>query len=137
MLAEIYRRRIRTKWTELKEVESTTLSVLEETLSAIRVVQAFGQEELQQKRYVDKAHLGIRRHVYLSFLDGGFAALVGLAIASGTAAALWVGVRNVQHGDLTLGQLFLIMTYVAQLYGPMQTISGQIGTFQSSLAGAE
>jgi ATP-binding cassette subfamily B protein len=137
LLSETYRRRIRTKWSELKEVETSTLSVLEETLGAIRVVQAFGQEERQQKRYIHKAHHGIRRHVYLSFLDGSFGALVGVTIACGTAATLWVGVRNVQSGALTLGQLFVVMAYIAQIYVPMKTISGQLGTFQSSLAGAE
>ena len=137
VLTEVYRRRIRTRWHELKDVETSTLSVVEETLGAIRVVQAFGQEERQQKRYIDKARHGVRRHVFLSFLDGGFGGLVGLTIACGTAVALFVGVRNVQTGGLTLGQLFVVMSYIAQLYSPMKTISSQIGMLQSSVASAE
>ena len=136
-LAEYYRRRVRTRWRELQAVQSATMSVLEETLGAIRVVKAFGQEERQQTEYLDKANLGVRRHVYLSFLDSGFGAIVGIAVACGTAAALFIGVQHVQSGAMTLGQLLLVMAYIAQLYGPMKTISGQIGKMQSSMSSAE
>jgi ATP-binding cassette subfamily B protein len=136
-MAEVYRRRVRTRWRELKEVESSTMSVLEETLGAIRVVKAFGQEDRQHESYVTKATLGVKRHVYLSFLDGGFGALVALVVAAGTAAALYFGVRHVQAGTMTLGQLLLVMAYISQLYAPMKTISAQIGQMQSSMASAE
>jgi ATP-binding cassette subfamily B protein len=136
-LSEIYRRRIRTRWSELKDVETSTLSVLEETLGAIRVVKAFGREERQQEHYVDKARHGVRRHIYLSFLDGSFGGLVGVTIACGTAATLFVGVNSVQNGLLTIGQLIIVMTYISQLYGPMKTISSQIGQTESSMASAE
>ncbi|MGI8605113.1 MAG: ABC transporter ATP-binding protein [Verrucomicrobiales bacterium] len=136
-LAEFYRRRIRTRWGELQNVQSATMSVLEETLGAIRVVKAFGQEERQQAEYIDKASLGVRRHVYISFLDSGFGAVVGVAVACGTAAALFVGVQHVQSGAMTLGQLLIVMAYVAQLYGPMKTISTQIGKMQASMSSAE
>jgi ATP-binding cassette subfamily B protein len=137
VLAEIYRRKIRKRWRELKEVESSTMSLLEETLGAIRVVKAFGQEDRQHDRYLNQAQLGVKRHVYLSFLDGGFGALVGLTIACGTAAALFVGAQQVQTGALTLGQLLMVMVYIAQLYSPMNTISGQVGQLQSSMVSAD
>jgi ATP-binding cassette subfamily B protein len=38
---------------------------------------------------------------------------------------------------MTVGQLLLVMAYIAQLYAPMKTISSQIGQMQSSMAGAE
>ena len=136
-MSELYRRRVRTRWNELKEVESSTMSVLEETLGAIRVVKAFGQEDRQHESYVTQAKLGAKRHVYLSFLDGGFGALVAVIVAAGTAAALYFGVRHVQAGTMTLGQLLLVMAYISQLYAPMKTISAQIGQMQSSMAGAE
>ena len=136
-MSEVYRRRVRTRWNELKETESSTMTVLEETLGAIRVVKAFGQEDRQHESYVTQAKLGAKRHVYLSFLDGGFGALVATIIAAGTASALYFGVRHVQSGAMTLGQLLLVMAYIAQLYDPMRTISAQIGQMQSSMAGAE
>ena len=52
-------------------------------------------------------------------IEGGFGLLIGLTIALGTAAVLFVGVRHVQTGALTLGELLLVMAYLTQLYAPV------------------
>jgi ATP-binding cassette subfamily B protein len=46
-------------------------------------------------------------------------------------------VRLVLSGALTLGDLLLVMGYLAQLYGPLNTLSNSKATLQSSLASAE
>jgi len=50
---------------------------------------------------------------------------------------LYLGVRHVQTGVLTLGQLVLIMSYLAQLYAPLKTLSSKLAKLQGSLASAE
>jgi ATP-binding cassette subfamily B protein len=57
--------------------------------------------------------------------------------AIGTAAVLFVGVRHVQLGILTLGSLLLVMGYLAQLYEPLSTISRKTASLQAHLASAE
>jgi ATP-binding cassette, subfamily B, bacterial len=135
-LSEFHRRRIRVRWHELKQVETSSMSVLEETLGAIRVVQAFGQEDRQLAAYEGHATTGVTRHVSLAWIDGSFGALAALVIAGGTALALYLGAQHVQAGMLTLGELLIVMTYIAQLHTPMKAISGQIGTLQGSLVSA-
>ena len=63
--------------------------------------------------------------------------MLGLTTAIGTAAAIYIGVRHVQSGVLTLGSLLLLMGYLAQLYEPLRTISRRIASMQSHLASAE
>jgi len=55
----------------------------------------------------------------------------------GTAVVLFVGVRHVQAGVLTLGELLLVMGYLAQLYDPLKTLSKRTVGMQSNLASAE
>jgi ATP-binding cassette, subfamily B, bacterial len=55
----------------------------------------------------------------------------------GTAAALWVGVRHVQTGVLSLGNLILLMSYLGQLYEPLRTIGKKASSLQGYLASAE
>ena len=62
---------------------------------------------------------------------------VGLLAAIGTAVVLFVGMRHVQTGVLTLGELLLIMGYIAQLYDPLKTLSRKTVGLQSKLASAE
>jgi ATP-binding cassette, subfamily B, bacterial len=133
----LYRRRLRRQWHEAKRLESSALSVVQEALSALRVVKAFGQEDRERERFMGRSGESMRVQVGLSFAEGSFGVLIGLIVALGMAAVLFVGTRSVEAGALTVGELVLVMAYLQQLYEPLQTISKKAGTLQSSLASAE
>jgi ABC-type multidrug transport system ATPase subunit/Ser/Thr protein kinase RdoA (MazF antagonist) len=60
-----------------------------------------------------------------------------LLSAAGTAAVLFIGVGHVRSGVLTLGDLLLVMGYLAKLYQPVKTIARKSATLQGHLASAE
>ncbi len=136
-LARALSRRLRSRWNEVKEQDSSAMSVIQEALAAVRVVKAFGQEDREQKRFIGHASRGMWGQVHLALIEGGFHVLVGLTIAAGTAAALFLGVLHVRSGALTLGELLLVMAYLAQVYGPLETIAKKMADLQSSLASAD
>jgi ATP-binding cassette, subfamily B, bacterial len=133
----VYRTRLRMGSREVKKLESSALSVIQEVLAAIRVVKAFGQEDREQERFVRRSCEGMRARIRMTFVEGGFGLLVGLITAIGTSAVLFVGIRHVQSGALTLGELLLVMSYLSQLYAPLKTMSRKAASLQSHLAGAE
>ncbi len=137
LLAKASRQRLRNRWYEVKEQQSEAMSVVQETLSAMRVVRAFGQEDREQKRFMHHASRSMWGQVHLAFIEGGFDLLVGLTLGLGTAAVLWVGVTHVRSGVITLGDLLMVMAYLAQLFSPLQTMSKKVAELQSTLAGAE
>ncbi len=131
------RQRLRSRWFEVKEHQSSAMSVVQEALAAARVVKAFGQEERERRRFVEHASRGMWGQVQLALIEGGFDLLSGLTIGVATAGVLLVGVSHVRSGLLTLGQLLMVMAYLAQLYTPLQAITKRVADLQSSLAGAE
>ncbi len=137
ILSRVYTRRVRKRYHALKELESSSLGVLQDVLTAMRVVKAFGRERDEHDRYVRQSGKTVNARVRLSATEASFGLVVNLAIALGTAAVLFVGVRSVQSGVLTLGELLIVMTYLSQLYDPLETISQKVGDMQSSLASAE
>jgi ATP-binding cassette, subfamily B, bacterial len=137
LILRTYGQRLRTGWRGQKRLESSTLKIVQETLGGIRVVKAFGQEDRERERFTGKASETLRARIRLSFQEGGLGSMVGLIIAAGEAAVLFIGVRNVQAGTLTLGDLLLVMGYLSQLYRPLQSISKKVGDLQRSLASAE
>jgi ATP-binding cassette subfamily B protein len=137
LILRIYGQRLRTGWRGQKKLESSTLEIVQETLGGIRVVKAFGQEDREKERFTGRASETLMARVRLSFQEGGLGLMVGLITAAGEAAVIFIGVRNVQAGSLTLGDLLLVMGYLAQLYRPLQSISKKVGDLQRSLASAE
>jgi len=137
LLVRESRRRLRDRWIKVKKIESATMGVVQEVLSAVRVVKAFGTEEQEHTRFVRRSDEGAKGQIQIALTAGMFDVMVGLTIALGTAAALWIGVQKVQAGNLSLGSLLIVMSYLAQLYAPLDTISKKSSQLQASLAGAE
>ena len=137
VLSRVYTRRVRRRYHDLKELESSALGVLQDVLTSMRVVKAFGKERDEHARYIARSDRTVRARVRLSLTEAAFGLAVNVAIAIGTATVLFVGVRHVQSGVLTLGELLMVMAYLTQLYGPLETISQKVGDLQSSFASAE
>src|SRR6266516_1772828 len=133
----IFRRRLRRHSREAKKLESSTMSIVQEVLGALRVVKAFGQEAREEERFIRRSTEGMKVRLRLASLEGSFNVLVGLATAAGMAAVLHIGVRHVGAGVLTLGELLMVMAYMNQLYEPLKTISRKAATLQLHLASAE
>ena len=137
VLTRLYRRRLRRGWIDVKELETESLSVLQETLGSLRLVKAFGREEHESARFRRRSGARLGAHVRVLVLDGSLRLLVGVCMALGTAAVLYIGLSGVKSGELTLGSFLLVMGYLALLYAPLQTIAQSFAALQASLASAD
>src|SRR2546427_1974341 len=123
VLSRLYRGRMRRQSRHVKMLEAAALGVAHETLGALRVVKAFGQEARETERFVGRSREGMIARLRFALLEGRFGVFVGLTTAAGTAAVLFIGVQHVRGGIITLGQLLMGLGYLAQLYDPLKTIS--------------
>src|SRR6266568_2598287 len=137
MLSRLYRPRMRRQSRQVKKLESSALAVVQETLGALRVVKAFGQESRETDRFVHRSTEGVAARIRMALMEGRYGMLVGLTSALGTAAVLFIGVRHVVAGVLTVGQLWMALRYLDKLYEPLKTISKKAAGIQSYLASAE
>lgn len=130
-------RRSRTKWHAVKDLDASALSVVQEVLSALRVVKAFGSEEREHRRFVRQGSLRMWCQVKLASTQAGFHLMIGLTLAAGMAAALLTGVQHVRSGTLTMGELWMVMTYMGMLYAPLNTLSSKFPEMQAWMASVE
>jgi ATP-binding cassette subfamily B protein len=137
MLSMAYRPRFRKRSKEVKQLESGAMGVLQEVLSSVRVVKAFGREKHEEDRYIHKSQAGMWARIRLDLLGGSYSLLVGLTTALGTASVLWIGVHHVRAGTLTLGSLLLVVSYLGQLYAPLKTIGRKATSLQTHWVGLE
>ena len=61
---------------------------------------------------------------------------VNTITAAGTAAVLGFGGWHVMQGELTIGELMVVIAYIAAVYKPLETISTTIGSLQEISVGA-
>ncbi len=137
LMIRAYGDKARSDWATAKDLQSRAGGVVQETLGALRVVKSFGQEKRHAARFVNYCDESISAQLRVVKSEAIFGLKVGLILAAGTALLLFVGTRLVQSGALTLGDLLLVMGYLAQLYAPLQSISQKLARVQSALASAD
>jgi ATP-binding cassette subfamily B protein len=133
----VYRERLREQWHDAKRLESSAMSVVQESLEALRVVKAFGREDHARDRFTDRSSESVDAKIGLAFVEGRFGIVVGATLGLGMGTVLYLGTQRVLAGAITLGELVLVIGYLEQLYDPLKTAAKKVGTLQSSLASAE
>lgn len=128
---------IRKRSHTIKRLDSSAMSVIQEVIGSIRVIKAFGQEDREHARFVRRSGERMSHQVQLATQQAVFSVLIGLTMAGGTAAALYIGVHHVLAGTLTVGSLLVVMAYVAQVYQPLQTLSTKVTELQAWFASLE
>ena len=98
---------------------SNMSAVVQESLTGVRVVRAYSQEEAEIARF-RRANLEYLAHNRrLSRLQGAFFPTMSLFLGVSALLALWLGSRDVVSGRLTIGELVAFNAYLAQLAWPM------------------
>jgi len=94
-------------------------AVVQESLSGVRVVRAYGQEDAEIDRFRESNLDYLEHNRRLSRLQGAFFPTMSLFLGVSAMLALWLGSRDVVSGRLTVGELVAFNAYLAQLAWPM------------------
>ena len=129
--------RLKGSWKRVKQLDSTALSVVQEVLASIRVVKAFSREDYERERFVEKSQQRLRELLRVQLLQMKFDLASALVYGTASALTLSIGILHVRNGSLSLGNLLLVIGYMGQLYGPLQSLTRRTNQLQSALVGAE
>jgi subfamily B ATP-binding cassette protein MsbA len=119
-------------------VHGEMTSVLQETISGIRLVKASGAEAYEEARFAEGSNKYARSSLKLTrlaLLAPPITEIIGTLIA---VLILWIGAWQVlSTGSMTGATLLAFLTLVLRLLQPLKQLSQMRTTAQSSLASAE
>ncbi len=131
-------RRLRSGHRRLGNQHGEMTSVVQETVSGIRLVKSFGAEGYEERRFIDASGdyaRGTARMARLAVLSQPITETIGTAIS---VAILWFGAREVLvDGSLSGADLITFLILVMRMLQPMKQLSQLPTTAQASLAAAE
>jgi ABC-type multidrug transport system fused ATPase/permease subunit len=108
---------------------------LQETLSGIRVVRAFGQEERHMERFEELNDENRDANMRTVYLNAAYFPSVELLSAVATAVILLYGGHQVvTGGGVTIGVLASFVFYLQSFFDPIQQLSQLYTTYQSGMA---
>src|SRR5262249_29293962 len=105
------------------ELQGEMMGVAEQVLSSIAVVQAFGGEPHEDRRFEAVTHRTGRAYVRSTLAQYHFSTATTIVTAAGTAGVMVLGGLHAAGHEISVGSLVLFLSYLASLYQPLEDIA--------------
>jgi len=119
---------------DVREKVGNNLSSLQEGITGVRVIQAYGQEANRSERFRQSNRALFDSHMYSVKISTWYFGLVEFAGIAATGAIIGFGGWLVHRGSVTIGTVTAFVLLLANLFDPVQQLSQLYNTVQSSTA---
>jgi ATP-binding cassette subfamily B protein len=133
--AGYYTRRIGPRLIEVNGMEARSLTIVHEAMQMLRVIVAFGRERHEYGRFRAQGEEAVDARVKLTVRQTMFSLGISVITAGGTALVLGFGAAHVLDKQLTVGELMIVMGYIAAMYQPLEGISATLAGLQQHFIG--
>ena len=137
MIVYSFTRRIKKAARAVRKKESEIVSVIHESLAAVRVIRAFAREDYEQRRLEVESMESVMMSLKARGLKARLSPIVEVIVAIGTALVLWFGARMVLEGTLSAGSLIVFVLYLGKMYKPMQELSKMTDSYSKAAVAFE
>ncbi len=138
LLAVIYflNKRVKASVRAQRRYEGAMTSRLNEVLSSMQLVQAFGRQSFEERRFQEEIEGNFHSGVRTARNTGAITRAIVLVSAIGTAITVLVGAWQVLEGHLTPGELLIFLAYVQSLYKPVKDLGRLSAKFSRAAVSA-
>jgi ATP-binding cassette subfamily B protein len=139
LMAVVYSftRKIKKASRAVRKKQGELISVVQEVLTSVRVVQAFAREDYEQDRFEAESMENVEAAMEARSVKAKLAPLVEVVAAVGTCLVLGFGGRMALRGEIHPGTLYLFIVYLAGMYKPMRDLSKMTDTVSKATIGYE
>jgi len=123
--------------TRIQNEMSNVTNILQETLSAVRIVKAFNNEDKEIKKFNRANDRTLEENLKGVQVEATITPVVEIIIAFGAAAFLWYGGHKVLRGEMTTGELITFIGYIGLLVSPINILSKSYNLMQKAVGASE
>jgi ATP-binding cassette subfamily B protein/subfamily B ATP-binding cassette protein MsbA len=129
-------RAMRERTARAQQADSRVTALVQQAIAALPLTQSYTREEFEAGRFQAEADQAQTRRLSQHGSELGYGFIVAVIFGLGTALTTYLGARQVLVGALTVGQLFVFLSYLVLLYEPLSQLSYVGATVAGALAGA-
>ena len=130
-----YGKHIEPRLIRVRDLESKSLTIVNDTFNMLRVICAFNREDHEHDLFHQQGKAAVDARVNITLRQTIFSLAVALSTAAGIALILGFGAHDVLRHRLTAGELLVVLAYIHSIYQPLSTISSTLAGFQNHLIG--
>jgi ATP-binding cassette subfamily B protein len=131
----VFARRSASAYLTVRDRVAQNLTRLQESITGVRVIQAFAREPIEVARFADTNEALYRAHMGSTALQAWYLPVIELAGTGTTALVVAVGGMLVHQGEVTIGTVTFFILTLSNLFEPIQQFSQLFNQMQSAAAG--
>jgi ABC-type multidrug transport system fused ATPase/permease subunit len=132
-----FKRSVKSATHEVRKKQSGIVSAVQQGLESMRVVQAFGQEALEQQQLEIVSKASVQAALRARRIKSSLSPVVNVAVAGCTAIVLGRGAALILRGSMTIGELTVFLAYLSRFFKPVQDLAKMSNTLAQAAVGVE
>jgi len=132
-----FRKAVKKATREVRRRESDMVGVVQQGLESIRVVNAFGRQELEEQHLQDASRAAVQAALKARGVKSLLSPVVAVTVSFCTAFVLWRGASLVLASAMTAGSLTVFLSYLHKFFKPVQDLAKMTGTIAQAAVGVE
>ena len=125
---------IHVRFERIQEQFAALSTMVQENLSGVRIVRAYGQEGAQAAEFEALNQVYLKRNMHLAYASGAFHPIMGLLTGAGMVVVLWYGGSLIMAGGIGVGDFVAFSFYLSLLAWPMIALGWVVNLFQRGAA---
>ena len=129
LLASRFKKVVKKATREVRKQQSNMVAVVQQGLESMRVVKAFGRQELEQEELGEVSRATVDAALKARKVKALLSPMVAIIVSLCTAVVLWRGSSLILAGTMTAGALTVFLSYLTKFFKPVKdlaTITNQI-----------
>ena len=132
-----FRKAVKKATREVRRRQSDIVGVVQQGLESIRVVNAFGRQELEEEHLQQASRAALQAALKARRVKSLLSPVVVVTVSLCTAFVLWRGASLVLASAMTAGSLTVFLSYLHKFFKPVQDLAKMSGTIAQAAVGVE
>jgi ABC-type multidrug transport system fused ATPase/permease subunit len=132
-----FKRAVKKATHEVRHRQSDIVAVVQQGLESMRVVKAFGRQDLEQEALSEVSHATVDAALKARRVKSMLSPVVTVTVALCTAFVLWRGASLILIGTMTAGALTVFLSYLNKFFKPVQDLAKMTNAIAQAAVGVE
>jgi ABC-type multidrug transport system fused ATPase/permease subunit len=137
LLASRFKKAVKKSTHEVRKQQSNIVAVVQQDLESIRVVTAFGRQELEQQALETVSHATVAAALKARQVKALLSPIVSIIVAFCIGFVLWRGSLLILAGWMTAGELTVFLSYLASFFKPVKDLASMNNSIAQTAVAVE
>jgi ABC-type multidrug transport system fused ATPase/permease subunit len=137
LLASRFKKAVKSSTHEVRRQQSNIVAVVQQDLESIRVVTAFGRQELEQQTLAAVSAATVAAALKARQVKALLSPIVSVIVSFCVAFVLWRGSLLVLRGGMTAGELTVFLSYLASFFKPVKDLASMNNSIAQTAVAVE